>query len=51
MDTASLKVLYRWIEEKHRNENVSFFLSSHQPLETALTDTLIVENQTVTPNA
>ena len=51
MDTASLQVLYRWIEEKHRDENVSFFLSSHQPLETVLTDTLIVENQTVTSNA
>jgi ABC-2 type transport system ATP-binding protein len=51
MDTASLQVLYRWIEEKHRDERVSFFLSSHQPLETALTDTLTVENQTVTSNA
>lgn len=51
MDTASLQVVYRWIEEKHRDEKVSFFLSSHQPLETVLTDTLIVENQTVTSNA
>jgi len=51
MDTASLQVLYRWIEEKHRDENVSFFLSSHQPLETVWTGALIVENQTVTSNA
>ena len=51
MDTASLQVLYRWIEEKHRDGNVSFFLSSHQPLETVLTDTLIVENQTVISNS
>jgi ABC-2 type transport system ATP-binding protein len=51
MDTVSLQVLYRWIEEKHRDENVSFFLSSHQPLETKVTDTLTVENQTVTANA
>ena len=51
MDTASLQVLYRWIEERHREENVSFFLSSHQPLETALTATLAVENQTVIPTA
>ena len=51
MDTVSLQVLYRWIEEKHRDEHVSFFLSSHQPLETQVTDTLTVENQTVTANA
>ncbi|SHG41661.1 ABC-2 type transport system ATP-binding protein [Chryseolinea serpens] len=51
MDTVSLQVLYRWIEEKHRDESVSFFLSSHQPLETQVTDTLTVENQTVTANA
>jgi ABC-2 type transport system ATP-binding protein len=51
MDTASLQVLYRWIEEKHRDENVSFFLSSHQPIETVVTDILTVENQTVRANA
>jgi ABC-2 type transport system ATP-binding protein len=50
MDTASLQVLYRWIEERHRDEHVSFFLSSHQPLETAVTGTLTVANQTVTSN-
>lgn len=50
IDTESLKILYQWIEDKHRKENVSFLLSSHQPLEIeGLTDVnvLVVEKQTV----
>ena len=35
IDTASLVVLYRWIEHHHRQEGISFLLSSHQPLQFA----------------
>ncbi|MEM1137825.1 MAG: ABC transporter ATP-binding protein [Bacteroidota bacterium] len=50
IDTESLKILYKWIEEKNQKEHVSFFLSSHQPLdinELTLTDALLVDMQTV----
>ena len=33
IDTESLKVIYQWILLKHKEENVGFILSSHQPLE------------------
>ncbi|WP_316827124.1 ATP-binding cassette domain-containing protein [Pedobacter miscanthi] len=33
IDAESLEVLYRWINEKHANEKISFLLSSHQPLD------------------
>ena len=46
LDARSMKILYEWIEKKHR-EKVSFFLSSHQPLEvnglTSLQEILIEE--------
>ena len=54
IDSESLKILYTWIEEKHRRENVSFFLSSHQPLEideVTTANELLVEMQTVKFNA
>lgn len=50
IDVESLKILYKWIDQRHRQENVSFFLSSHQPLEIdelAITNELLVEHQTV----
>lgn len=33
IDAESLEVLYRWINEKHEKEKISFLLSSHQPLD------------------
>lgn len=33
IDVESLEILYRWINEKYRNEKISFLLSSHQPLD------------------
>ncbi|GAA4210473.1 hypothetical protein GCM10022289_37840 [Pedobacter jeongneungensis] len=33
IDAESLEVLYRWINEKHEKERISFILSSHQPLD------------------
>lgn len=50
LDTESLKILYKWIDEKHRQEKVSFFLSSHQPLEIDelnMANELLVNQQTV----
>jgi ABC-2 type transport system ATP-binding protein len=50
LDIESLKILYKWIDEKHRQEKVSFFLSSHQPLEIDefnIANELLVEQQTV----
>jgi len=32
IDITSLEVLYRWINEKQEKEQISFLLSSHQPL-------------------
>jgi ABC-2 type transport system ATP-binding protein len=54
IDIESLKILYKWIDEKHRQENVSFFLSSHQPLEIdqlTMGNELLVEHQTVKFNS
>lgn len=50
IDAESLKILYKWITEKHQQEGTSFLLSSHQELNR---DTLfsarelLVEMQTV----
>jgi len=33
LDAQSLEVLYRWINEKYAQEQISFLLSSHQPLD------------------
>ncbi len=33
IDIDSLEILYRWINEKHQNDRISFLLSSHQPLD------------------
>ena len=50
LDADSLRVLYQWIEEKHHQEQVSFFLSSHQPLEMkelSAANELLVGHQTM----
>ena len=50
VDLESLKILYQWIVEKHREQGVSFLLSSHQPLEVeglASTKELLIEEQSV----
>ncbi len=48
IDSESLRTLYQWISEKNQKEKVSFFLSSHQPLEgLSIANELLVENQTV----
>lgn len=36
IDIESLNVLYEWIITKHKQENVTFILSSHQPLDTGI---------------
>jgi ABC-2 type transport system ATP-binding protein len=54
IDTDSLKILYSWITEKHQNENVSMFLSSHQPLEMAegcCPQEIVIRDQTLFYNA
>jgi ABC-2 type transport system ATP-binding protein len=33
IDTESLKILYNWINMQHKENGVSFMLSSHQPLD------------------
>jgi len=50
LDTESLKILYKWIENKHVEEGVSFMISSHQALSFdsgIVIKTLIVESQTL----
>jgi ABC-2 type transport system ATP-binding protein len=50
IDVESLKVLYSWIAREHRENGVSFMLSSHQELDkTELPGAveLLVENQTL----
>jgi ABC-2 type transport system ATP-binding protein len=50
LDVGSLKALYRLIDERHRQEKVSFFLSSHPSFESdalTITNELLVEHQTV----
>jgi ABC-2 type transport system ATP-binding protein len=47
IDTDSLKILYKWIEEKHAKENVSFLISSHHTLDgLRVAHQLVVERQT-----
>jgi ABC-2 type transport system ATP-binding protein len=51
MDNESLEILYTWINERSKKDKVSFFLSSHQPLDTNridLTGSLAVESRTIT---
>ena len=53
IDTQSLNILYQWINSQHKNNGVSFMLSSHQPLEAGdiqQTAVLSVENQTLKIN-
>jgi len=33
LDAEALEVLYKWINKKHKEEEISFLLSSHQPLD------------------
>ena len=50
IDTASLKVLYNWMAERHKEQGTSFLLTSHQPLDPAelpAATELLVENQTL----
>ncbi|MBW4891919.1 ATP-binding cassette domain-containing protein [Mucilaginibacter sp. HMF5004] len=50
IDTDSLKILYTWISDLHREKGVSFMLSSHQELDAAeiqQVGVLLVENQTL----
>ncbi|MEJ7559283.1 MAG: ABC transporter ATP-binding protein [Pedobacter sp.] len=35
IDIESLKVLYEWVITKHKKHNISFILSSHQPVDSA----------------
>jgi ABC-2 type transport system ATP-binding protein len=50
IDAMSLDTLYTWIRETHKKTNVSFYLSSHQPLELKelVVNSILVQNQTVT---
>jgi ABC-2 type transport system ATP-binding protein len=50
IDTASLTILYTWINDLHREKGTSFMLSSHQELDAELISNvgvLLVENQTL----
>lgn len=50
LDTESVKILYKWIEQKYTEEGVSFLISSHQALSFEghiPTKTLVVENCTL----
>jgi ABC-2 type transport system ATP-binding protein len=50
IDTASLKILYTWMAERHREQGISFLLTSHQPLDSAElpgAKELLVEDQTL----
>jgi ABC-2 type transport system ATP-binding protein len=50
IDTASLKILYNWMAERHTQNGTSFLLTSHQPLdpeELPGAQELLVENQTL----
>lgn len=48
IDTASLKILYTWMAERHAQQGTSFLLTSHQALDAAelpAATGLLVENQ------
>lgn len=50
LDTESVKILYKWIEQKYTEEGVSFLISSHQALSFEghiPAKTLVVENRTL----
>lgn len=50
IDTASLKILYSWMAERHTQHGTSFLLTSHQALDAAelpAATELLVENQTL----
>jgi ABC-2 type transport system ATP-binding protein len=50
IDTASLKILYTWMAERHAQQGTSFLLTSHQPLDPAelpAATELLVDNQTL----
>lgn len=50
IDTASLKILYTWMAERHKEYGTSFLLTSHQALDAAelpAATELLVENQTL----
>jgi ABC-2 type transport system ATP-binding protein len=50
IDTASLAILYTWINNLHSEKGVSFMLSSHQELDADIlpqVGVLLVENQTL----
>jgi len=53
IDAESLEILYRWINEKHEKEKISFILSSHQPLDGLKLPglkQLNIEDKQLTPN-
>lgn len=50
IDTASLKILYRWMAERHAQQGTSFLLTSHQALdadELPEAEELLVQGQTL----
>ncbi|NCD71904.1 ABC transporter ATP-binding protein [Mucilaginibacter agri] len=51
IDTESLLILYKWINERQEQEGTSFILSSHQALDREILPNageLLIENQTLT---
>jgi ABC-2 type transport system ATP-binding protein len=51
IDTASLLILYKWINERQEQDGTSFILSSHQALDRDILPSageLLIENQTLT---
>ncbi|WP_442591764.1 ABC transporter ATP-binding protein [Pedobacter sp. AW31-3R] len=51
IDENSLNTLYEWIRKKNKEDNITFFLSSHQPLDTHMLSGLreiSVQQQTLT---
>lgn len=50
MDNESLCILYNWVEHKHREENISFLLSSHQKIDIKAMSNIqevLIEQQTL----
>jgi ABC-2 type transport system ATP-binding protein len=50
LDTESVKILYRWINERFLSDQISFLISSHQALDLdneLKTKTILVQNNTV----